>query len=145
MSNAAAAQKRLTLNAAENQTFAGVAPVVGRLLIAGLFILSGLSKISAPEATINMIQSSGLPFATLGYVGSVAVEIGASTALILGYQTRLVAAIMAVFTLATALAFHTHFADQDQFIHFFKNIAIVGGLLQVAAFGGGRFSLDAHK
>ena len=49
---------------------------------------------------------------------------------------------MAVFTLATALSFHNHFADQNQMIHFMKNIAIIGGLLQVVAFGGGKFSVD---
>ena len=51
---------------------------------------------------------------------------------------------MAAFTIAAGLAFHNNFADQDQFIHFFKNIAIAGGFLQIAAFGGGRFSLDAR-
>jgi len=122
----------------------GVA-ILGRVLIACLFILSGASKLAAPAAAISMIQAAGLPFATLGYLGAVAVELGASTALILGYHTRLVAAVMATFTLTTAFAFHAHFGDQDQFIHFFKNISIVGGLLQIAAFGGGRFSLDARK
>ena len=64
--------------------------------------------------------------------------------LLLGYKTRAIAAAMAVFTLATALGFHTNFADQNQMIHFLKNLMIMGGLLQVAAFGAGRFSLDAR-
>jgi putative oxidoreductase len=137
MSNTAVAQS--------NPVLTGAVPMIGRVLIATLFILSGLSKIAAPAATIGMIQSSGLPFPILGYVGSIAVELGASTLLILGFQTRLVALGMAAFTLATAFAFHTNFGDVDQFIHFFKNISIIGGLLQVAAFGAGRFSLDARK
>jgi len=66
-------------------------------------------------------------------------------ALLLGYRTRAVAAILFLFTLVTAALFHNHFADQNQFIHFFKNVAIAGGLLNVVAFGGGRFSLDARR
>jgi putative oxidoreductase len=68
-----------------------------------------------------------------------------SLLLIFGFQTRIVASGMAVFTLATALVFHRNFADQNQMIHFLKNIAIMGGLLQVAAFGAGKFSLDARR
>ncbi|GLK82815.1 LysR family transcriptional regulator [Ancylobacter defluvii] len=119
-------------------------PLAGRLLIAPLFLLSGISKLSAPAATIGMIASSGLPLATLGFVAAVLVEVVGSVALIVGYRTRLVATVMALFTLATALAFHANLGDQNQFIHFFKNISIVGGLLQIAAFGAGRFSLDAR-
>ena len=65
-----------------------------------------------------------------------------SVLLIAGIQTRFVAAGMTVFTLATAFAFHNNFADQNQMIHFMKNIAIMGGLLQIVAFGGGWFSVD---
>jgi putative oxidoreductase len=122
----------------------GVA-VLGRVLIGTIFVLSGASKLAAPAATISMIQSAGLPFATLGLAIAVAVEIGGSLTLIAGYRTRLVALVMFAFTLATALAFHNNFADQNQFIHFFKNIAMAGGLLQIVAFGGGRYSLDARN
>ena len=62
-----------------------------------------------------------------------------------GYRTTFVATGMAVFTLATAVFFHNNFADQNQMIHFLKNIAIAGGLFQVAAFGAGSFSLDALR
>jgi putative oxidoreductase len=70
---------------------------------------------------------------------------GGSLALIVGYQTRVAAALLAAFSIAAAFAFHNHFADQNQFIHFFKNVAMAGGLLQVVAFGAGRFSLDARR
>ena len=122
----------------------GVA-VLGRLLIATIFVLSGASKVAAPAATISMIQSAGLPFATLGLAISVAVEIGGGLALILGYHTRLAGLALFAFTLATALAFHSNFADQNQFIDFLKNIAMAGGLLQIVAFGGGCYSLDARN
>ena len=116
--------------------------VAGRVLIGVLFLLSGLSKLGAPAATQGYIASVGLPAPVIAYAVAVAVEVLGSLLLIAGVGTRFVAAGMAVFTLATALAFHNNFADQNQMIHFLKNIAITGGLLQVAAFGGGWFSVD---
>jgi putative oxidoreductase len=116
--------------------------LAGRLIVAPLFLLSGLSKLAAPAATIGMIESVGLPLPTLGYAMAVLVEIVGSLALLAGYRTRAVASIMALFTVGAALAFHSNLADQNQFIHFFKNISITGGLLQIVAFGAGRFSLD---
>jgi putative oxidoreductase len=120
-------------------------PLLGRILISAIFLLSGVSKIAAPAMMIGYIESAGLPFATLGLAVAILVEIGGGIALILGYQTRLVAGILFVFTLAAALAFHSNLSDQNQFIHFFKNISMAGGLLQVVAFGAGRFSLDARR
>ena len=124
---------------------ADAAALAGRLLLSAIFIISGLSKLAAPAATIGYIQSVGLPLAPLGFAFAVAVEVLGGFALIAGYRSRLVAAVLAVFTLATALVFHNDLADQNQFIHFFKNIAMVGGLLQVVAFGAGRFSLGARQ
>ena len=121
------------------------APLVGRVFLSAIYVLSGLSKLAAPTATIGYISSVGLPFAPLGFAIAVIVEILGGTALIAGYRTRLVAAVLAVFTVATALAFHNNFADQNQFIHFFKNIAMAGGLLQIVALGAGRFSPDARR
>jgi putative oxidoreductase len=104
--------------------------------------MSGLSKLAAPTATQGYIASVGLPAPVLAYALAVAVEVLGSLLLIAGVGTRFVAAGMTVFTLATALAFHNNFADQNQMIHFMKNVAIMGGLLQVVAFGGGWFSVD---
>ena len=118
---------------------------LGRLLIAGIFLLSGASKVAQPDATLAYIGSAGLPFVSLAFAGAVLAELGGGIALVLGYRTRLVAAVLALFSVATALGFHSHLADQNQFIHFFKNIAMAGGLLQVVAFGGGRFTLDARR
>ena len=121
------------------------AALAGRLLLAALFLLSGFSKITAPAATIGYIQSVGLPLPEVGYGLAVFVEVVGGLALVLGFKTRWVAAGLAIFTVATALVFHKDLADQNQFIHFFKNISIAGGLLQVVAFGAGRFSLDARR
>ncbi|MEW4398716.1 DoxX family protein [Agrobacterium tumefaciens] len=117
----------------------------GRLLLAVMFILSGFGKIGAPEATQGYIASVGLPLPMLSYLLAVVVEVGGGILLVIGYQARIVATVMAAFTLATALLFHNNFADQNQMIHFLKNISIVGGLLQVVAFGAGSLSFDARR
>ena len=120
-------------------------PALGRLLIALIFVLSGLSKIAAPANTIAYIQSAGAPFATAAFAVAAIVEVIGGLALLVGFQTRLVAAALAIFTLAAAVLFHNNMADQNQMIHFMKNLAITGGLLQVVAFGAGAFSLDNRR
>lgn len=115
----------------------------GRVLVAALFLISGVGKMAAPAATKAYIAAAGLPAPDAGYVLALVVEVGFALALIAGFRTRVVALLMAAFTLVTALFFHAHFADQNQAIHFLKNVAIAGGLLQVVAFGGGAFSADA--
>ncbi|UUT21920.1 DoxX family protein [Pseudomonas sp. T8] len=119
--------------------------LIGRVLLSAIFILSGFSKIAAPAAMVGYIQSVGLPFPQLALGIAIVVELGGGLLLIAGYRTRLVALGLAVFSVATALAFHNNLGDQNQFIHFFKNIAMAGGLLQVVAYGAGRFSLDARR
>ncbi|GLS19271.1 LysR family transcriptional regulator [Labrys miyagiensis] len=118
-------------------------PLLGRILIAVIYILSGFSKLTGPAATAGYIASAGLPLPYAGVALAVVVELIGGILLVVGYQTRIVALIMALFTVATAVFFHSNFADQNMFIHFFKNIAMAGGLLQVAAFGAGSLSLDA--
>jgi putative oxidoreductase len=120
-------------------------PALGRVLIALIFVMSGLGKIAAPANTIAYIQSAGAPLAPVAYAIAVIVEVIGGLALMAGFQTRLTATVLAVFTLATAILFHNNMADQNQMIHFLKNIAITGGLLQVIAFGAGAFSLDNRR
>ncbi len=115
---------------------------LGRVLIATIFILSGIGKIANPEATIGYIASAGLPFAPAALIAAALIEVGGGLALIAGFRTRFVALVLAGFSVIAALAFHAHFSDQNQFIHFLKNLAMAGGLLQVAAFGSGRIALD---
>jgi putative oxidoreductase len=123
----------------------GMIPLLGRVLIAVFFLISGAGKIAAPAATIAYIQSAGLPLPQLGLAIAILVEVGGGLMLLAGYRTRLAAAIMAVFSIFTALFFHNNFADQNQQIHFLKNIAIAGGFLQLVAFGAGRLSIDARQ
>ncbi|AXU19428.1 LysR family transcriptional regulator [Novosphingobium sp. THN1] len=114
----------------------------GRVLLAAIFVLSGVSKLADPTGTIAYITSAGLPAPNLAYGVAVAVELVGGLLLIAGIRTRIVASAIAVFSLAAAFGFHANLADQNQFIHFFKNVALAGGLLQVAAFGSGRFGFD---
>jgi putative oxidoreductase len=118
---------------------------VGRVLLAALFLISGLSKLGAAAATTAYIASAGLPFPVLTYTITLVVEIGAGLLLLIGWRARPAAAVLALFTVAAAILFHSNFADQNQAIHFLKNIAIGGGLFQVTAVGAGRFSLDARR
>ena len=128
-----------------NDSAQSAVPLIGRILLAVIFILSGVSKLANPAGTQGYIASVGLPLPLLAYIVAVVVEIGGGALLLVGYRTRLAALAMAVFTVAAAVFFHHAFGDQNQFIHFMKNIAITGGLLQVFAFGAGAFSVDNRR
>jgi len=127
------------------RAYTPAAAAFGRLLIAVIFLVSGLGKIAAPAMTQGYIASAGLPAPALAYLIAIVVEVGGGVLLVVGFQTRLVALVMAVFSVVTAVGFHHDFADQNQMIHFLKNIAMAGGLLQIVAFGGGAFSLDGRR
>jgi putative oxidoreductase len=120
-----------------------VIPVIGRLLLATIFVFSGIGKIISPAATIGYIESTGLPLASIAFVIALAVELGGGVLLALGIKTRLVAAGLALFSIVTGLMFHHALGDQNQLIHLLKNLAIAGGLLQVVAFGAGAYSVDS--
>ncbi len=120
-------------------------PFAGRLMIGLPFALSGLSKLGAYDTTIGTISATGLPFPPLAFAVAVAIEFGGGLLLIAGYRARYVAAALAVFSLATAISFHGNFADQNQMIHFLKNVMMAGGLLQITAFGGGLLSMDNRR
>jgi putative oxidoreductase len=117
-------------------------PLLGRLLIGLPFVMSGLGKLAAYGKTTAMIAAVGLPVPPLAYAVAVAIELGGGLLLVAGYQVRFVAISLAVFSIVAAASFHNNFADQNQMIHFLKDVMISGGLLQIAAFGAGAFSLD---
>ena len=120
-------------------------PFVGRLMIGLPFAMSGVSKLGAYSTTTGMISAAGLPFPPLAFAVAAATELGGGLFLIAGYRTRYVAAALAVFSLATAISFHANFADQNQMIHFLKNVMMAGGLLQIVAFGAGALSIDNRR
>jgi len=117
---------------------------LGRLLIAALFLWDGALLLSAPSLSIAYIGGN-LPFPTVAFGGAVAIELVGGIALAIGFMTRWAALALALFCLATALFFHTNWADIDMKIHFFKNLAMMGGLLQLVAWGGGGWSWDARR
>ena len=118
--------------------------VAGRIALALIFVMSGIGKLAAPEATAGYIASAGLPFPVLALWATIAIELVGGLALALGFRTRTAAIALAGFTILAAALFHAQFGDQNHMIHLLKNIAIAGGLLQVAAFGAGPVSLDAR-
>jgi putative oxidoreductase len=124
--------------------------LIGRILLAALFLPAGLSKLSGFEGTVGYIESVGLPLPAVGAAAALAVEILGSIALIVGFQTRIVAAVLAVFTVVASVFFHAFWAaaPEQAFVQqllFFKNIGVVGGLLVLASTGAGAWSLDAKK
>tara|TARA_R110000868_G_scaffold11792_2_gene57549 strand:+ start:2359 stop:2748 length:390 start_codon:yes stop_codon:yes gene_type:complete len=118
---------------------------LGRLFLAFLFIMAGISKAGNPEGTIGYISSAGLPLPELGYAIALAAELGGGLLILVGYKTRIIAPLMALFTIATAVFFHNNFADQVQQIMFMKNFAIAGGFLVLGAHGAGALSIDNRK
>lgn len=121
---------------------AGPAALVSRVLLAALFLIAGIGKLAAPAGTIAYITAAGLPLPTVAYAVALLIEVGGGVLLIVGYRTRLVAAVMAVFTVVTALVFHSAWSDANQQVNFLKNLAIAGGLLQLVLHGAGAYSID---
>jgi putative oxidoreductase len=117
-------------------------PLLGRVLLGLPFLMSGLGKLGAYAATVGYIASVGLPAPPLAFITSVVIEVGGSLLLLSGFRTRFASVVLGVFSLATAVFFHHNFADQNQMIHFLKDVMITGGLLQIAYFGAGAFSVD---
>ena len=117
-------------------------PILGRIMMAILFLFSGIEKVLDPGHTIEAIRSVGLPFPHLGLAIAVLLGLGGGAMLILGIRTRMVAVVLAVYCVVAGVIFHNPFESIPQAIQLIKNVAIAGGLLQVAAFGAGRYALD---
>lgn len=122
----------------------------GRLLLAALFLPAGIAKITGFAGTVGYIASVGLPAATLAAVAAIFVEVVGGITLILGLGTRLAALALAFFTLVASFIFHAYWAvpaDQAYVTEllFFKNIAVAGGLMVLAAWGAGGWSVDARR
>ncbi|MGV3570725.1 MAG: DoxX family protein [Ramlibacter sp.] len=124
--------------------------LVGRALIALLFIPGGWAKIGGFAGTAGYIASKGIPFPEVCAAIAVAAELGLGILLLVGFQTRWAALGLAIFVAVITPIFHGYWAMPEAQVMmqkqaFFKNLAIVGGLLAFSAFGAGRFSIDGRK
>lgn len=131
-----------SLSAADSlkNTLPALADLAGRVGLSAIFLLAGVNKIQYYDANAQYLASGGLPEFVLPIV--ILFEIIGALAVIVGYRTRAVALAFAGFAMATAALYHNDLADQIQFLMFFKNVAIAGGFLLLAAHGPGRLSLD---
>ena len=114
--------------------------LVARFFISLIFLLSGFHKVTNYEGTVVWMESFGLPGSLL--MPAIVLEIAAPILIIIGYQVRISAAVLALFCVMTAIIFHTDFSNQMQFIAFMKNFALAGGFLFLVANGAKSFSLD---
>ena len=117
--------------------------VVARVLLAQIFIMAGISKISGYAGTQGYMDAMGVPGMLLPLV--IILELGGGLAILVGWQTRWTAYALGGFTVIAAIIFHSNFADQTHMIMFMKNLALTGGLLLLAEHGAGAFSLDKRK
>ena len=121
------------------------AALIGRILFAAMFLVFGYGKITGYSGTVGYMGSLGLPAPSLVTFLVIIVEIGGGLLMLVGYQTRAVALLLGIYTLATAFIGHSQLGDPNQFQHFMKNIALVGGSLAFVAYGAGAYSLDAKR
>jgi putative oxidoreductase len=129
------------------ETLQRFGPLAGRILIAFIFLFAGFGKVTGFEGTVGYIASKGMPLPELAAIAAIIVELGGSLMLILGWNARVAAAALLVFTGMTALIFHNFWAvpadqAQNQMIHFMKNISMMGGMLFVVIHGSGPISVD---
>jgi len=118
--------------------------VIGRVLLGLIFLVSAMNKIADPQGTQQYMMMMGMTWmTTLFYIGAVTIELAGSLSLLLGYRARGAGWLLFLFMVPTTVIFHTNFSDPNQMIHFLKNLSIMGGLLYVARYGAGRYSLDA--
>ncbi|MEJ6472747.1 DoxX family protein [Pseudoalteromonas piscicida] len=124
-----------------NSTLASLASLFGRIGLSAIFILAAINKIQFYEGNAAYMTSSGLPGELLPLV--IAFELIGGLFILVGAFTQLTAIAFAGFSVISALLFHFELADQMQFLMFFKNIAMAGGFLALAAAGAGQFSIDS--
>jgi putative oxidoreductase len=134
-----------SITAGQSGSTTSLAILVGRILISILFILAGFGKLTAISATAGWFGSIGLPVPTVTAVVVGLVELLGGLAILLGFQTRIAAIVIALFTVGATLVAHLDFADQMQVLMLQKNLAIAGGLLILAAVGAGSYSVDARR
>jgi putative oxidoreductase len=135
----------VTAGQAGNSSSASAAILVGRICLSIMFILAGFSKLTAIGGTAGWFASIGLPVPTVTAVVVGLVELIGGLAVLVGYQTRIAALVLALFTIGATLIAHMNFADQTQQLFFMKNLSVVGGFLVLAGVGAGALSVDGRR
>jgi putative oxidoreductase len=121
----------------------GFGVLLGRIFVVLIFLQSGIGKVENFQGTAQFMASHGIAsYTNFFLVGAIFCELVGSITLILGYYARFGAMVLLIFLIPTTIIFHTNFADQNQMIHFMKNVSMFGGLLVLLSVGAGRFSLD---
>jgi len=125
-------------------------PLVGRILLAILFLVSGFNKITGFEGTVGYIANYGLPLPQLGAIIAIVVELGTGILIVIGWQARWAATVLFLFLIPTTFIFHNFWSVEAaqrpmQSLQFMKNLCIMGGVLYIMAFGAGPFSIDNRK
>ena len=134
-----------------NQSIQNFAALGGRLLLAAIFVISGVNKLNNFSGTAEFMSSAGWPAAEILLVLTIGIEIAGGLMIVLGWYTRQLAVILFLFMIPVTAVFHNPWGAvdpaqaQQQTIHFLKNLAIMGGLLHLYAFGPGHFSIEARK
>ena len=128
----------------------GIPALIGRVLLALMFLMAGFSKFGGLEGTAGYIASKGLPMPQVLAIGAAVLEFGAAVLLIIGWQARWAALALAAFTLLATMLFHNFWAmpaeqQMVQQLMFMKNISVVGGLLVVFGLGAGALSVDQRR
>jgi len=133
-----------------NPNVTNTAALVGRILLAIMFITSGFGKLTGFDGTVGYIASKHLPLPQVGAVIAILAELGGGLLLLVGFKARWAALALAIFTLAAGILFHDFWnadaaSKMMQSINFWKNVTIAGGMLMLAAFGPGTLSVDGRR
>jgi putative oxidoreductase len=117
-------------------------PLIGRILVSVIFLISGINKIFNFGGTQQYMEMNGMPLTAIFLIAAIIIEVLGAIAIILGYKAKWAALILVIFMIPTTLIFHSNFGDPMQQIQFLKNLAMIGGLIYVALYGSGPFSIE---
>lgn len=131
-------------------TQASAVPFMGRILMSSVFLIFGILKFMTFSYYVGLAAEKGLPLPAASIVAAATLEILGGLAILTGFQVRIVSWILFVYLIPTSILFHNYWALQGALkatmeAHFFKNMAIMGGLLFLAAYGAGPYSIDASR
>ena len=128
----------------------GITPLAGRFLLSLVFLVSGFFKVAGYSQMVGFAAAKGLPLTSVSIACAAAIELLGGLAILTGFHTRIAAWLLLLYLIPTTLLFHNFWAlqgmeQQDNMIHFLKNLAIMGGLLTLAAHGAGALSIDSRR